>query len=96
MLHIKETGKGISFAVRVIPRASRREVAGVRGDTLKIKLTAPPVEGKANEACVDLIADFLRVPKSSVTIIAGSKTKNKRLFVAGIGRELLESRLRQL
>jgi uncharacterized protein len=96
VFQITEKDGGVIFAVRVLPRSSRNEIAGLHGGALKVRITAAPVEGKANEACVACIAGFLSVPKSSVEIIAGSTTKNKRLFVAGVTRNLLESRINDL
>ncbi|HET57912.1 MAG TPA: DUF167 domain-containing protein [Deltaproteobacteria bacterium] len=96
MLHITEKNGGVIFAVRVLPRSSRSEIAGLHGGALKVRITAAPVEGKANEACVACIADFLGVPKSRVEIIAGSTAKNKRLFVAGMTRTQVESRINDL
>ncbi len=95
MLPITETEEGVSFAVRIVPRSSRNEIAGIQDDALKIKLTAPPVEGRANEACVKYLSRVLGVAGSCVTITAGLKSKNKRLFVAGITRAELESRIRE-
>ena len=93
MFHVKETDGGVSFAVKVIPRSSRCEISGIRGDALVIKLTDPPLEGRANSACIECIAGFLDLPKSNVRIIAGFKAKNKRLLVTGITREQVVSRI---
>ena len=87
MLHITETETGVIFSLRVLPRSSRTGIAGIQGEALKIRITAPPLEGRANEACVTVLADLFGVPRSSVEIIGGSKTRNKRVFVEGITRK---------
>lgn len=94
MIPVRDGDKGATFAVRVQPRASRNAVVGEMGDALKIALTAPPVEGKANEACVDFVANLLKVPRSSVTIASGESSRNKVVRIAGMRASELEQRLR--
>ena len=94
MIPVREGDKGATFAVRVQPRASRNAIAGEMGDALKIALTAPPVEGKANEACVEFLANLLKVPRSSVTIASGESSRNKVVRIAGMLASELEKRLR--
>ncbi len=74
---------GVRFAVRVQPRASRSGVDGVHGDAVRVRVTAPPVEGAANEAVVEVIAEWLGVPRRTVTIIAGASGRSKVVEVAG-------------
>jgi uncharacterized protein len=93
LIPIRDTDKGATFAVRVQPRASRNAIAGEMGDALKLALTAPPVEGKANEACVEFLANFLKVPRSSVTIASGESNRNKVIRVAGLSASDVEQRL---
>jgi uncharacterized protein (TIGR00251 family) len=93
MIPIRESANGISFAVRVQPRASRNAVAGQMGDAVKIALTAPPVEGKANEACIEFLAKLLGVARSSVTIAAGETGRNKVIRVAGVTAAHVRERL---
>ena len=93
MIPIRHTPQGTTFAVRVQPRASRNAVAGEMGDALKIALTAPPVEGKANEACVEFLAKLLKVPRSSVTIAAGETSRNKVIRVSGLSADEVRLRL---
>ncbi len=69
------------ISVRVIPNASKTEVAGKEGNTWKIRLAAPPVEGKANEELVEFLADRLDVPKSSIAILKGQGSRQKLLDV---------------
>ena len=94
MIPVRDSDKGATFAVRVQPRASRNAIAGEMGDALKIALTAPPVEGKANEACVDFLANLLKVPRSSVTIASGESSRNKVVRIAGLRAGEVEERLR--
>ncbi|HVP64628.1 MAG TPA: DUF167 domain-containing protein, partial [candidate division Zixibacteria bacterium] len=71
----------------------RNAVAGEMGDTLKIALTAPPVEGKANEACIEFLAKLLGVARSSVTIAAGETGRNKVIRIAGVTAAHVRERL---
>jgi uncharacterized protein (TIGR00251 family) len=96
LIPIRDGDKGATFAVRVQPRARRNAIVGEVGDALKIALTAPPVEGKANDACVDLLANLLKVPRSSVTIATGESSRNKVLRIAGMRASEIEARLRAL
>jgi len=91
MISIQETKEGVVFSIRVIPRSSRSEIAGIQDDALKLKITSPPVEGKANEACIRVLSDLLGVRKSQITIVSGHKSRNKRIAVSGIGKENIES-----
>ena len=71
------------LSVRIIPNASRTEIAGREGATWKIRLAAPPVDGKANEALIEFLSDILDVPKSSIQIIKGHSSKQKILEIPG-------------
>ena len=82
---IRETADGAVFRIRVVPRASRSEAAGIQGDALKLRITSAPVEGKANDECIRLLAKILGVKKTQVTIIAGHTARTKTVAVAGIG-----------
>jgi len=94
MLPIKETSAGVQFAVRVIPGASKNEVAGIQDDALKVKLTAPPVEGKANRACVDFLAELLGLRRSALSITSGEKSRKKTIRASGLTAAELQSRLK--
>ena len=72
------------FAVRVQPRSSRAGVDGVHGDALRVRVNAPPVEGAANEAVVEVLAKALRVPKRAVTIVRGATSRSKVVEVRGV------------
>ena len=84
MITIRDRAGGATFAVRVQPRAKKNAISGVVGDALKIALTAPPVEDRANDACIEFLANLLDVPPSSVTIAAGQSSRNKVIRVAGL------------
>jgi uncharacterized protein (TIGR00251 family) len=84
VIPISESGNTTTFAVKVHPRAKKNAITGEVGDALKLALTAPPVDGKANEACIDFFAKLLKVPRSSVTIAAGQSGRNKVIRVTGI------------
>jgi len=83
---IKLTAKdgGVTFAVRVQPRASKSGVAGELDGILKIRLAAPPVDGEANEELIHFLARFFGVPRANVSIISGSTSKNKIVKVSGV------------
>jgi uncharacterized protein (TIGR00251 family) len=87
MLTIRETEEGVSFAIRVLPRSSKCGLAGLQGDALKIRITAPPVDGRANEACILFLASLFHVTKNRIAIEAGHKSKNKQVSIAGLTRE---------
>jgi len=84
---------GVSFAVRVRPRARRSAIIGELGDSLKIALAAPPVDGRANEACVEFLAELLELPRSSLAIVSGHSSRNKVICVSGISAVELKKRL---
>ena len=90
---IRQTAAGIVFNVRVIPRASRPGLAGIQEGALKLRLAAPPVEGKANDECIRLLAQVLGVKKGQVTILAGHTGRTKTVAVAGIGPEAVTAAL---
>jgi uncharacterized protein (TIGR00251 family) len=94
MIPIHDTPSGATFQVKVHPRARKNAISGVVGDALKLALTSPPVEGKANEACVKFLAEFLNVPRSSVTIAAGASSRQKLIRVAGLRAAAIEEKLR--
>jgi len=93
MIPIRETLDGAVFTIKVHPRAKKNAITGELGDAIKLSLTAPPVEGKANDACVEFLARILKVPRSSVTIAAGQSSRNKVICVAGLSAEQVRERL---
>ena len=93
MITIRESGGAVTFAVKVHPRAKRNAITGEVGDALKIALTAPPVEGRANEAVIEFLAEVLRVPRGSVSIAAGQSSRNKVIRVQGRSAAQVQERL---
>jgi hypothetical protein len=94
MIELKESPAGTTFAVKIHPRAKKNAITGEVGDALKLALTAPPVDNKANEACIDFFAKLLKVSPSSVTIAAGQTSRNKVIRVAGLSAEDVKQRLK--
>jgi uncharacterized protein (TIGR00251 family) len=94
VIQIRDTPAGATFQIRVQPRARKNAITGVVGDALKVALTAPPVEGRANEACVSFFAEFLNVARSSITIAAGETSRNKLIRVGGLSAAQVEAKLR--
>src|SRR5580693_8985366 len=87
MLTIRDNDAGVTFAIKIHPRAKKNAITGQIGDALKLSLTAPPIEGRANDACIEFFAKLLKVPRSSVTIASGQSSRNKVIRVAGISVE---------
>jgi len=79
--------------VRVIPRASRDEIAGWQGEELRVRLRAPPVDGAANEALLRLLATRLGIPVASIELVTGAASRHKRLRIAGLNEMELRKRL---
>ena len=95
---LRETAEGCTLAVRVQPGAKRTAVIGVFGDgaQLKIALQAPPVDGRANEALIEFLAQLAAVPKSSVTIFSGHSSRSKVLMLRDLNPVTLHSALSKL
>ncbi|MGA8152526.1 MAG: DUF167 domain-containing protein [Terriglobales bacterium] len=93
MIPVRETGAGVTFAVKVQPRAKKNAITGELGDALRLALTAPPLKGRANQACIEFLANLLDVPRSSVTIASGETNRRKVIRVAGLSGEELHRRL---
>jgi uncharacterized protein len=93
MIPLKETPRGCTFAVKVQPRARKNAITGAIGDALRLALTAPPVEGKANQAVIDFLAHFFDIPRSSVIITSGQTRRLKVVQISGIPLEQLRRRL---
>ena len=93
MILTQHPSGSVSFVVRVHPRARKNAITGELGDALKLSLTAPPVEGRANEACIEFFANLLKVPRSSVTIASGDTSRRKIIRVEGLTAEELGKRL---
>jgi uncharacterized protein (TIGR00251 family) len=93
MVAVRDTSAGATFAVKVHPRARKNAVTGVVGDALKLAVTAPPVEGRANQAVIEFFADLFQIPRASVTIAGGATGRNKVVRIAGMSRLAVEQRL---
>ena len=87
MLEVQEREGTVIFSVRVQPRASKDEIAGEMGGALKVRLRAPAVEDRANEALVEFLAQLLKTPRSAVRILSGERSRTKRIEVYGITRQ---------
>lgn len=83
----------VRLEIRVIPRASKNEIGGVRDGRPIVRVTAPPVDDAANEAVIALLAETLAVPKRFVRIVAGQTSRNKTVEVDGLTEEVLRQRL---
>jgi uncharacterized protein len=91
VIEIFERDGSVIFAVRVIPRGSRNTIEGAYGESLKVRLTAPALENRANEALLGLLAERLNVPRAAVRIVAGEKSRTKRISISGVTRgEIIE------
>lgn len=91
-LRVQAAARGVRVGVRVQPRSSVNEISGLHGDVIKVRLTAPPVDGAANAALVELLASALGISKSAVTIVAGASSRSKIVELAGV----TEDRVRRL
>lgn len=92
---IRESARGSTLEVTVQPRASRTELAGIHEGTLRLRLTAPPVEGEANKECVKFLAKLLDLPKSRVEVLQGHKSRRKTILLVGVDAADLQDVLRR-
>lgn len=90
---VTRAARGVSFPVHVVPRASKNEISGRYGEAVKVRLTAPPVEGAANRALIEFLAAQLGVPESQIEIVSGAASRDKLVCVAGMTPQELEQRL---
>ena len=93
MVSVTENCESISFPVKVQPRAKKNSITGEVGGALKLALTAPPVDGAANRACVEYFSKSLKVPRSSVTIASGERNRRKVVRVHGVTAEQFWERI---
>lgn len=92
-----ENETGLQIRVKVIPRAKKNEISGVMDDgSLKVRLAAPPVDGRANQALIKLLAETLGVPPSNISIISGERGRIKRIFIDGLDRQKYQEIIDQL
>ena len=90
LIKLQQHGDSVTIQVRVHPKAKRERIAGEVGNAIKLELTAPPVEGRANEACIRFFADLLKVPRSAVSIAAGVSSRNKVIRISGVDAVKIE------
>jgi uncharacterized protein (TIGR00251 family) len=95
MLETQERDGAVVFSTRVQPRASKNEIAGEMGGALKVRLRAPAVEGRANEALMEFLAELLKRPKSAVRILSGERSRTKRVEISGVTRQQILELLMQ-
>lgn len=95
ILQLRESKHGLTFDIQVTPHASSAQLVGVQEGILKVKVTALPVEGAANEACIKLLAKTLALKKSQLEIFSGAKSRKKTVLVKDISREELEMNIRR-
>jgi len=98
MTYLREQAGGISvsLSVHVQPKASRTRIAGLHGDAVKLCITSPPVDGKANAAVIEFFAKLFKIPKTAVTIASGETSRDKRLVLTGISAAQAETVLQPL
>lgn len=87
LLCCKETGEGVVFSCHVRPGASKSMVAGLYGESMKLSLKAPPVDGKANKELCRFLAESCRKPKSCAELISGQTSRDKKVLLSGVGLE---------
>jgi uncharacterized protein (TIGR00251 family) len=87
MLEVQEREGAVTFSARVQPRARKDEIAGEMGGALKVRLRAPAVEDRANEALVEFLAQLLKRPRSAVRILSGERSRTKRIEIHGVTRQ---------
>ncbi len=90
-----QTGRNgsVLLSLHVQPRAAKNELAGIHDDTLKLRLTTPPVDGKANKAVIAFLARQLKAPKSSIRLRSGLKNRRKQVWISGLDEETIRRRL---
>jgi len=94
VIAINDHPLGATFQVRVQPRTARTAITGMMGDVVKLSLSAPPVDGKANVAVVEFLSEVFSVPRSAVQVVTGERSRNKVVRIAGRTAAELQQRLR--
>jgi uncharacterized protein (TIGR00251 family) len=90
---ITKADNAVVLTLRIVPRSSRNEICGEHGDALKIKLQAPPVEGKANKALIEFLAETLGIHRNNISILSGDTGRNKRVAITGISSQEITEKL---
>lgn len=96
MIDIQQRKDGVSISIHVLPRSSRCALAGIQEGAIRLKLTAAPVDGRANEECLEYLAELLGIKKGQMDIISGHASRKKIIQVSGMTREAIEERLSTL
>lgn len=92
--HLHDGKKGAALAVRVTPRASRNEISEIMNDgTVKIRLTAPPVEGQANQALINFLAEVLGIPRTNIEIVAGINGRDKLVSILDLDSDVVHAKI---
>ena len=94
--YMRRVHEGTLLELAVQPRASRNAISGMQGDRLKIRLTAPPVEGEANKECIRYLASVLDVAKSDLELVQGHKSRRKTILVRNLSPETLAALLHRI
>ncbi len=93
MIWIRADGDGVILCLHVQPGARKTEIAGFHGEALKIRLAAPPVDGKANASLIEFLARQLGVAKSAVELLSGETSRAKRVRVGGVDSDAVSAKL---
>lgn len=92
----KETSKGLTLCVKVVPKAGRNQISGWEGEELKVRLNAVPEKGQANDTLITYLAKELKISQSQIELVGGKTSRHKRLLITGITLEDLKGRLSSL
>jgi uncharacterized protein (TIGR00251 family) len=90
-VRVQVVGGRVRLSIHVQPRASRREIAGVHGDALKVRLTSPPLEGAANDELIELLANTFAVSRRAINIVAGEHSRSKIVEIEGITEQAVDA-----
>jgi len=90
---IRDVEGGVTLTIKVMPRSKQNEIVGIEGDAIKIRLTAPALEGRANEALVRFLAERLGVARGQIVIVRGETSRSKVVRVRGLTAEVVRKRL---
>lgn len=91
---LRATSEGVLITVRVVPRAARSGLAGIREDALLVRLNAAPVDGAANAQLIEVLADALGVPRRAVSIAVGERSRRKTVLIRGLSADEVASKIR--
>jgi uncharacterized protein len=93
---MQKTAQGTTIEIYVQPKASKNELAGIHEGSLKVRLTAPPVEGEANKECLRFLAKLFEVPKSHMAILKGHKSRRKTVLIRDVAPDVLQNILKEI